>query len=233
MHGSDITASLAKLPATRNAAALIRHAQRHPLGSSSDPTQALLTDAGKQAARELGARLSGFSHLRLFHSPVRRCQQTAECIAEGAQSTGMRVEVCGPRERLSFVCTLDMPAAVSLWNTIGEEFVTRWLTGALPEHMMEAPIDTARLTLREVDVALKDQTPHGRRLDLHISHDWNIMVTRELLTGVRHEEAGWLGFLDGLSFSRCENSTLTVRAGNTERTCALPWTEFTLRKQVA
>jgi hypothetical protein len=38
-------------------------------------------------------------------------------------------------------------------------------------------------------------------LDLHVSHDWNIIVLRELVCGVRHEDAGWLDFLDGVVFT--------------------------------
>ena len=230
MDRKDISQVLASRPDSHPAAAIIRHAQRHPLGSTTDPTKALLTDAGKAAAVALGGRISGFRHLRLFHSPVMRCQQTAECIAEGAASSGMRIEVCGARPRLGFVCTKDEAAALTLYTEIGDEFVTRWLSGVLPEGMMEDPVDTVRHNLLEICATLEHATDHGPRLDLHVSHDWNIMVMRELLVGVRHEEVGWLGFLDGLTFHRGASQDLTVSYEQAQRTGSLPWNEFCLRK---
>jgi len=226
-----ISQVLASRPDSQHAAAIIRHAQRHPLGSTTDPTKALLTDAGKAAAVVLGGRITGFTHLRLFHSPVMRCQQTAECIAEGAASSGMRIELCGARPRLGFVCTKDEAAALTLYTEIGDEFVSRWLSGILPAGMMEDPVDTVRHNLHELTATLHHETPHGPRLDLHVSHDWNIMVMRELLVGVRHEEVGWLGFLDGLAFHRSSARELTVAYDTVHRTGSLPWEMFCLRNE--
>lgn len=229
MDRLDIAQVLATHPKSQNAAAIIRHAQRHPLGSTTDATKALLTDAGKSAATALGARLKGFSHLRLYHSPVMRCQQTAECIANGASASGMRIELCGARARLGFVCTKDEAAAISLYAEIGDEFVTRWLTGQLPEGMMEEPVQTVSENLREISSILDETTSHGPRLDLHVSHDWNIMVMRELLVGVRHEEVGWLGFLDGLGFCRTPERKMRVTYERNHRSGTIPWTDYILR----
>lgn len=225
----DIAQVLAARPEARHAAAIIRHAQRHPLGSTTDPSKALLTDAGKAAAVALGGRISGFAHLRLFHSPVMRCQQTAECIAEGASSSGMRIELCGARPRLGFVCAKNEPAALTLYTEIGDAFVTRWLSGQLPQGMMEDPSDTVSQNLAEIADALDQATPHGPRLDLHVSHDWNIMVMRELLVGVRHEEVGWLGFLDGLGLWRTADARLQVTYDRSFRIGSLPWDHYVLR----
>jgi len=210
MLGYDIARDLSACSCRPQTAAIIRHAQRHPLGSTTDAKTALLTDAGKAEAVALGSRIKGFAHLRLYHSPVRRCQQTAECIAEGAAASGMRIELCGARERLGFVCTKDEPAAISLYTEIGDAFITRWLTGALPEGMMEDPEETVTHIVANIRTPLEENTAHGPRLDLHISHDWNIMVMRDLLLGIRHETAGWLGYLDGLIFGKNEAGTITA-----------------------
>ncbi len=225
-----ISQVLASRPDSQHAAAIIRHAQRHPLGSTTDPTKALLTDAGKAAAVALGGRITGFTHLRLFHSPVMRCQQTAECIAEGAAGSGMHIELCGARPRLGFVCTKDEAAALTLYTQIGDDFVSRWLEGVLPAGMMEDPAETVGHNLREICATLEHGTARGPRLDLHVSHDWNIMVMRELLVGVRHEERGWLGFLDGLAFHRSSPRELTVTYDTVQRTGPLPWEKFCLRQ---
>jgi hypothetical protein len=55
-----------------------------------------------------------------------------------------------------------------------------------------------------------------------VSHDWNILVLRELLLGVLHEDAGWLNFLDGLAFSLCAGR-LEARYRSHAQAQTLPW----------
>jgi hypothetical protein len=67
--------------------------------------------------------------------------------------------------------------------------------------VIRPPRGIASRKLELVTARLHEPPIDGRRLDLHVSHDWNIIVLRELLLGVRHEEAGWLTFLDGVAFA--------------------------------
>jgi hypothetical protein len=67
---------------------------------------------------------------------------------------------------------------------------------------------------------LQQPDPHGRRLDLHVSHDWNILTLRERLCGVRHEEAGWLNFLDGVAFTVAVDG---LRAVYRDHAVTRPW----------
>ena len=94
-----------------------------------------------------------------------------------------------------------MKAAAQLSVEHGDYFVRRWMDGQVPENVIWR---TERIAAAKVDyVARKLAEPcrPGRWLDLHVSHDWNVMVLRERLLGVRHEEAGWLTFLDGVGFT--------------------------------
>jgi hypothetical protein len=43
-----------------------------------------------------------------------------------------------------------------------------------------------------------------KHLDIHVTHDWNLNVLREGIFGLRHEDAGWPGFLSGMLFSECD-----------------------------
>ncbi len=38
------------------------------------------------------------------------------------------------------------------------------------------------------------------RLDIHVSHDWEISLLREELFGLRYEDVGWPPFMDGILF---------------------------------
>jgi hypothetical protein len=199
MHGQEILDALRNLNARRAVALLIRHAERFPIVDVADPTRAELTPAGRAAAESLGARLEGFSRLRLFHSPVRRCQQTAECIARGAESAGLAVTLVGAQEPLGIDYILDLAEAGRLTALHGDHFVRLWFTGQISSRVIRPAVEIAADKLAYLTARLEDDAG-PERLDLHVSHDWNTIILRELMLGVRHEEAGWLDYLDGVAF---------------------------------
>jgi broad specificity phosphatase PhoE len=226
MSSQAVLESLTALPATSHAAAMIRHGERQPFNSATDPTKALLTDEGKRAARALGAGLSGFDRVRLFHSPVERCRQTAECIAEGAAAKGLSVSIAGPSDALGFGYTRDMPKAIQMYSAMDHGFIDHWFSGRVPDSVIADPSLLVEETLAHITRHLGESDGPGRRLDLHVSHDWNILAMRELLLGITHEQSGWLTFLDGLGFSRPSSGPLQARYHACERHSPLPWRDY-------
>jgi broad specificity phosphatase PhoE len=201
MLGHELLDTIHSLTAHRAVAAVMRHAARHPIANPAEPTLAEITEEGAKAAEVFGTRLTGFDRIRLFHSPVKRCAQTAERIALGAASVGTATEVAGPREELGVDYILDLAEAGRLTVLHNDHFVRLWFTDQVPGTVIRPPRGLARRKLEFVQARLREPHPDGRRLDLHVSHDWNVIVLRELLLGVRHEEAGWLTFLDGVAFA--------------------------------
>ena len=221
MHGREILDTLRTLNARHVVALLIRHAERFPIVDAANPTQAELNPAGRAAAETLGARFEGFSRLRLFHSPVTRCQQTAECIARGADSAGLPVTLVGPQDPLGIDYILDLAEAGRLTALHGDHFVRLWFSGQIPVRVIRPAAEIAAEKLAYLTARLDDDADPGR-LDIHISHDWNTIILRELMLGVRHEEAGWLDYLDGVAF---EPKPGALRAVYRDRTVTrpLPW----------
>jgi len=229
MLGQELLQSLESVPSTQNAAAMLRHSERHAITDSAKPMNAELTENGMAEARAMGERITGFAHLRLYHSPVKRCQQTAECIAEGASKAGLQVELVGPSEELGVYYIRDLVEAGRMHLAHGDDFIRLWFSGQVPESVVLEPEGIARRKLAHVSTHLAEPASQGRRLDLHFSHDWNIIVLRELLLGVRHEEAGWLNFLDGVAFSMPAQDTLTALWRETSASKRLPWDGFIRR----
>ena len=221
MQGQEILDTLRTLNARGVVALLIRHAERFPIVDVADPTRAELNAAGRAAAEALGARIKGFSRLRLFHSPVTRCQQTAECIARGAESAGLAVTLVGPKEPLGIDYILDLAEAGRLTTQHGDHFVRLWFSGQISARIIRPAAEIAAEKLAYLTARLDEDAGPGR-LDLHISHDWNTIILRELMFGVRHEEAGWLDYLDGVAF---EPKPGALRAVYRDRTVTrpLPW----------
>lgn len=181
-------------------AAMLRHAARHPIADPERPELAELTEEGRAHATEFGAGLRGFPRVRLFHSPVLRCQQTAECIAAGAASIGVPAVLAGAHPELGIHYIRDVKQAGRLSAVHGEHFVRLWHEGAVPPGVVDPIPELAVRKLAFVRARLAEVAADPGLLDLHVSHDWNIIALREHLVGVRHEEAGWLTFLDGVAF---------------------------------
>lgn len=222
MHGHELLATLRSLPPHASGAAFLRHAERFPIVDAADPTLAEITPNGAVAAEAFGARLEGFDCVRIFHSPVKRCRQTAECIARGLASAGRVVEIAGPEDALGVDYILDLKEAGRLTVLHSDHFVRLWFTGQVPTTVIRDARQIAARKLGFLTERLQDPCAGGRRLDLHVSHDWNIIVLRELMLSVRHEEAGWLTYLDGVAFALLPDGLHAVYRDRVARK-PLPW----------
>lgn len=196
--------------AGRPLAAMMRHAARHPIADPARPDVAELTADGCAAARAFGEQLGDFRRLRLFHSPVNRCAHTAQCIAEGAARAGVRAELCGAHAALGIDYIRDLGEAGRLHVIHGEHFVRLWFQGGVPPAVIEPVPALAGTKLAFIRERLTEVAAEPGALDLHVSHDWNIIMLREQCVGVRHEEAGWLTFLDGVTFRPSEHGLRAV-----------------------
>ncbi len=201
MQGHELLDTIHSLRFHRTVAAVLRHAARHPIIDPREPLAAELTAEGKKDAEAFGSKITGFDRLRLFHSPVKRCQQTAEGVAAGAARTGLAVEFVGPQPELGVAYILNQVETGRLSGVHGEHFVRLWFTDQVPAELIERAPGIARRKVSYIAARLLEPASAGRRLDLHVSHDWNVIILRELLLGVRHEEAGWAPFLDGVAFT--------------------------------
>lgn len=220
MLGAELLHTLAATTNRGPTALFLRHAERFPIVDYASSTLAELTPDGGDAAEAFGAQLAGFPRIRLFHSPVNRCRQTAERIARGAAAAGVQVELVGPQAPLGIDYILDDDALEPLLLRHGDAFVRLWFSGQIAERIIRPPQALAAAWLTYL-TAQMDHDP--ARLDLHVSHDWNAMILREFLLGIRHEDAGWLTFLDGLVF-RLERASLNVAYRAHSVTRPLPWT---------
>ncbi len=222
MLGNELLESIHSLPRSGASAAILRHAERFPITDPSEPTLAEITPSGAEAAEAFGRRIEGFDCLRLFHSPIKRCGQTAECIARGAQKMGMTIEMVGAQAPLGVDYIQDLVETGRLNQIHGEHFVRLWFTRQVSKEIILHANEIAAAKLAYITERLQEPSKAGRRLDLHVSHDWNVLILRELMLGVRHEDTGWLTYLDGVAFSL---QTVGLQSVYRDRsiTRALPW----------
>ncbi|MFO7619358.1 MAG: phosphoglycerate mutase family protein [Thermoplasmata archaeon] len=176
-------------------AIVIRHAQRCELTGPQSYWTCGLTARGQEQAHEFGRKVAGnFPGYRIFHSPVKRCEQTALALSQ--ELGGVPIS---PEKGLG-LSYLRVPVNEGFAEADShDDFIRAWFSGLVPPEIF-MPLDEAR------DVQLgylrsKLAEAPGNTLDIHVTHDWNINVLREGIFGIRHEDAGWPNFLSGLLFS--------------------------------
>jgi broad specificity phosphatase PhoE len=200
---SLLLAALASLPDDVPVVLFARHAERYAIENAASPDDVQLTPAGEQAARGFGGRLPLLRSLRVFHSPIPRCRVTAERIAEGFAVAGGQVAFEGVLEGLCRSYLLDLAgirALVRQYQVGGRDIIRDWFDGRLDPSMID-PCNVAAEKLRR----LAETTSAGAGADsltLLVTHDWEILTLRETFLGARHEEVGWVDFLDGLAIAR-------------------------------
>ncbi len=190
--------TLKQLPAHRPVAILMRHAERDPIHSVDDSLAARLNQAGKAAAHQLGQNLVDFSPLRIYHSPVPRCLQTAEAVAAGVQAAGRSADIGGQMMELGGPYMKD-------WKTVmgrvlkegAKPFVRDWFTGKLPEGLVQEAGEAAREQVRILANQLSEA--QNTACILNVTHDWNIMLVRHAYFKPDQAAEAWPDYLEGIA----------------------------------
>lgn len=196
--GSEVLAVLNALDRGQPCAVIVRHAARHPIEDIRKSLEIGLTEQGHRDARRFGRSLEGFRRVRVFHSPAVRCQETAEAMMAGLEGNG--TVLCGAVAEPALCAPYLMDeACLSDATLLGRGFIRAWFEGRLPEGAILPPPRAADMVLAPIVARLSEPGGEGR-LDVHVSHDWEICLLREQLLGIRYEEAGWPPYLDGIVF---------------------------------
>ena len=198
--GQPLLAAIDALDPGAPAAVLIRHSKREPLRDMAVADGVPLTPAGEEAALEFGRRLPRSFTVRLWHSPIDRCRVTAARIAEGFTAGGGTVRNEGVLSILGGPYVIDMGGMLKLITELGARYARAWFDGQLPPSVMEPREQATRDNLAAAGKLLVEAAP-GTLL-LLVTHDWNVMLVRETVLGLTHEQVGWLDYLDGVILRR-------------------------------
>ncbi len=179
-----------------NVAIMVRHAERYPIENMANALELLLTDKGKEDALMLGQSLSRYSPLAIFHSPVPRCKETADCIRDGIISANQKATIEGLLLDLGGPYIIgDWYAVVKAIEEIGHtRFIRKWFNNELPTSLIMSLPEAAQIQLN----ILVNQLRSYSHSTINVTHDWNIMIMREYFLHLRHEDIGDPDYLDGV-----------------------------------
>jgi broad specificity phosphatase PhoE len=198
-------------------ALIVRHAERHPIVDLETHHALLLTDVGHAQAREAGRSLGVLgAPVRVLHSPVQRCAQTARGLVDGARAAGVVAELIGADASFGDPFLLDRPRALRIAATHGPGFLRAWCDGQLPSSLFEPWAQAARGQVTAASRHLAGRDVDDDAITVIVSHDWNIAIVREAFLGFRPEQ-GWPSFLDGVVVASDDNDVVVAFDGRTAR----------------
>lgn len=179
---------------------LMRHGARHydSRGPDHEPFQPL-TEEGKADAYAFGLGLPGDLPLSFLSSLWGRCIETAYQVEKGCIAQGAETTVNATAPYLAPFYIQDLPGFIAQYAEMGREAVLRsWFDGGAVEKVLMPAAESIRTQLTPVLARLREED--GPRIEVAVTHDWNLYLIRELCLHQRTEEAGKVRYLEGVAF---------------------------------
>lgn len=179
---------------------LIRHSERLFSNEVRMEPFMELTEAGKTYAYEFGRALRPEPCPKLCSSFMGRCIETAYLIDKGFTKSRNKVldhNTIDNRLAPFYINNIDK-AVESILAQGNKLFIRNWFDGKMDESIMENPKKTADLICNLMIEQIKN-LPEDQ-MAVSITHDWNIYPLKEFKLGLRHEECGDVGYLEGVVF---------------------------------
>jgi broad specificity phosphatase PhoE len=183
-------------------AVIIRHAERYSIDNMVNAFEAELTEKGLRDASKFGKDLTDLPgvekkrNILFYHSPIKRCIQTAETIQKSIENSGYSSKMVGD------MFELGGPYIAGDWSDVAGEiekneyevFIRKWFNNEYPSDLV-MPLKESAYTITG---ALLDRLKGEDVFTINVTHDLNVLVLREYFFNIRHEEVGIPGFLDGI-----------------------------------
>ncbi len=203
---------------------VLRHPQREEIKKDGDYEELPLTPEGKEAARSFGQKIPRGATVRLFHSPVARCEETARLINDAAASRGGKPLLMGARDFLGPRSIIrDREKLIALIaHTRVSEIARSWFNGSLQDGVLQNAPKVVSGLMNGLAASLRSRETAPPNIDIYIAHDWTILALREVLMGIRHEDSGWPGYLDGVLLER-DGENFRLRWRDSQR--SIHWKE--------
>jgi len=216
LQARDIVKAVKKFPKSAKIIIILRHSHRNNPTKFEKMHEVKLTPQGHQIANLFGQKLPTSRTIRLFHSVVERCQETAEEILEGFESVGGIGAIKGTLTPL-----FNAGTAPGLFLDIFKKespltFMHRWAVGFYSPDIIN-PFQTYCQNGAEI-IWKKINNAQESGIDIHITHDIFLIALRYGWFGVPPDR-DWIPFLGGIAFVLKENE---IELFNKDRVISIP-----------
>jgi broad specificity phosphatase PhoE len=206
----QIIDGLKEFPDNSKIILILRHSHRNEPEAFQGGHKLRLTPQGHAIAKKFGENLPRRRPIKIFHSIIWRCEETAIDIHEGFKNSGGESEIMGDLIPLANVGINDKQFFMEVFNkgSVMDSFY-RWVVGFYDPNdwtpFLEYCKSTAHLFLDQV----KNSPENG--LFIFVTHDLNLLALRFGWFGLPPMK--WVKFLGGFAFTIEAEQTLLLDYG--------------------
>ena len=202
VQARNIIKALKEFPVNSKIILVLRHSHRNNPTESETIHELKLTPQGHQIAKIFGQGLPISRTIRLFHSVVARCKETAEDILTGFQSVGGKGTLKGALTPLFHAGTAPKFFLNIFKNESPLEFMYRWAVGFYSPDKITPFQSYCQNAANVIWKGINDAQKSG--IDIHITHDIFLIALKYGWFGLPPDQ-DWVPFLGGVAFVLNEN----------------------------
>jgi len=188
---------------------ILRHSQRDEPEDIEKLLTLRLTPEGHAIARKFGEKLPSNRTIRLFHSVVWRCQETAENILSGFENIGGKGKMRG-----AFTPLFDLETSRDFFpNQLKKysayRFFFRWVAGLYPPNII---IPSPKFSQKAAELIRREfKKAPDRSIDIHVTHDFLAIALRFGWFGIPPDK-NWVSYLGGFALSFIDDTILLLNS---------------------
>ena len=197
-HARNIIENIDKFPEESKIILVLRHSHRNEPKNSENINKLRLTPQGHAIAKKFGESLHKNRSIKIFHSIIWRCEETAENIHNAFINTGGNSELKGVLEPLFDIGIQKRSFTDKFKNNHFRDVLFRWVAGFYNSEDWTPFTNYCQKTAHLIWSQVKN--PPYRGIDIYVTHDWHIMSLRFGWFGLPPDE-NWVKFLGGFAFT--------------------------------
>ena len=174
-----------------NLSIILRHASREPIPIGEFGNEVLINEKGIADSIRFGEQLKKYELNKIFSSPIQRCIQTAECIAEGYQRS---IEIIATK-------ALGDPGLHVTDETVAGRFYIEHGMGEMYQRFINGTnipgMTTPDIYYERMNDFIRENVK-GKGITLFITHDSLIAFYHYCLNKTVYTTENWVPYLGGI-----------------------------------
>ena len=211
---------LKKFPDNSKIILILRHSHRNEQITLEKGHKTRLTPQGHAIAKKFGENLPSGRSIKVFHSIIWRCEETAKNIHEGFKEIGGTSELKGVLKPLAEIGINDKQFYFNVFNNVRVlDSFYRWVVGFYNPNDWTPFTEYCKSVAHHILEQVKNSPENG--LDIFITHDFNVLTLR--FGWFALPPIKWVKFLGGFAFTIEEDKILLLDYGELKPVAIPHW----------
>ena len=190
---------------------VIRHSHREQSTDVHELREKRLTELGHRMAFQFGKRLEKQRDIEIFYSSHPRCHETAQDIAESCNAKGDQARLISDLRVLLGPKGSGGSISAEMMKIGGPEFIKKWIQGKWTNEIIW-PVEEFREAFTK-EIMGRFYSASENTLQIHVTHDLVLMITKYFLFGVTPSRENWTPFLGGFGVAMTDDQPVGYESG--------------------